>query len=38
MRWPAKLYAFMQRNTPNPTFLYDVPPERLIEIGVHYEL
>ena len=37
-RWRARLYAFMQRNTPSPTFLLGVPPERLIEIGVQYEL
>ncbi|EGV33783.1 Low affinity potassium transport system protein kup [Thiorhodococcus drewsii AZ1] len=37
-RWRARLYAFMQRNTPSPAFLLGAPPERLIEIGVHYEL
>jgi len=38
LRWRARLYAFMQRNTPSPVFLLDVPPEHLIEIGVQYEL
>ncbi len=38
LRWRARLYAFMQRNTPSPGFLLDAPPEQLIEIGVHYEL
>ena len=37
-RWRARLYAFMQRNTPSPAFLLGAPPQRLIEIGVHYEL
>ncbi|NEX22936.1 potassium transporter Kup [Thiorhodococcus mannitoliphagus] len=37
-RWRARLYAFMQRNTPSPAFLLGAPPERLIEIGVHYDL
>ncbi|MBK1649936.1 potassium transporter Kup [Rhabdochromatium marinum] len=34
----ARLYAFMQRNTPSPAFLLGAPPEQLIEIGVHYKL
>jgi KUP system potassium uptake protein len=38
IRWRARLYAFMQRNTPSPGFLLNAPPEQLIEIGVHYEL
>jgi KUP system potassium uptake protein len=38
LRWRARLYAFMQRNTPSPAFLLQIPPERLIEIGVQYEL
>jgi hypothetical protein len=38
IRWRARLYAFMQRNTPSPDFLLDAPSEQLIEIGVHYEL
>jgi KUP system potassium uptake protein len=37
-RWRARLYAFMQRNTPSPTFLLGAPPEQLIEIGVQHEL
>jgi K+ transporter len=37
-RWRARLYAFMQRNTPSPTFLLGAPADRLIEIGVQYEL
>jgi KUP system potassium uptake protein len=38
MRWRARLYAFMQRNTPSPGFLLNAPPAQLFEIGVHYEL
>ena len=37
-RWRARLYAFMQRNTPSPALLLDAPPEQIIEIGVQHQL
>lgn len=37
-RWRAMLYTFMKRNTPSPAFVFGVPPEQLIEIGVQFEL
>jgi KUP system potassium uptake protein len=38
VRWRARLFAFMQRNTPNPALLLDAPPEQVIEIGVQHQL
>ncbi|MCG6940880.1 MAG: KUP/HAK/KT family potassium transporter [Thiohalocapsa sp.] len=37
-RWRARLYAFMQRNTPSPSLLLDAPPQQVIEIGVQHKL
>jgi len=36
--WRARLYGFLERNSPDPAVLLDVPEQALIEIGVLFEL
>jgi KUP system potassium uptake protein len=36
--WRAKIYAFMERNSPGPALVFDIPENVLIEIGVQFEL
>jgi KUP system potassium uptake protein len=36
--WRAKIYAFLERNSPGPALVLDIPEEMLIEIGVQFEL
>jgi K+ transporter len=36
--WRAKIYAFLERNSPGPALVLDIPEEVLIEIGVQFEL
>jgi KUP system potassium uptake protein len=36
--WRAKLYAVLERNSPSPSLVLDIPEYLLIEIGVQFEL
>jgi KUP system potassium uptake protein len=36
--WRKALFAFMSRNAARATAFYVIPPERVIEIGIHVEL
>ena len=36
--WRSKIYAFLERNSPGPALVLDIPEEVLIEIGVQFEL
>jgi len=36
--WRAKIYAFLERNSPSLALVPDIPEEVLIEIGVQFEL
>lgn len=36
--WRAKIYAFLERNSPSLALVLDIPEEVLIEIGVQFEL
>jgi len=37
-RWRARLFGFMSRNATDPAAFFDLPPERIIEIGVQLSL
>jgi len=37
-RWREKLFAFMSRNARRATAFFRIPPDRVIEIGMHVEL
>lgn len=37
MLWREKLFAFMSRNSLRPTTFYNLPPERVMEIGIQVE-
>jgi KUP system potassium uptake protein len=37
-RWSANLFIFMSRNAADATSFFDLPPERVIEIGVRIEI
>jgi KUP system potassium uptake protein len=36
--WREKLFAFMSRNAQNPTAFFDIPVDRVIEVGTQIEL
>lgn len=36
--WRAKIYAFLERNSPGLALAFDIPEDVLIEIGVQFEL
>jgi KUP system potassium uptake protein len=36
--WREALFAFMSRNATRATAFYAIPPERVVEIGLHVEL
>lgn len=36
--WRGMLFAFMSRNAARATAFYAIPPERVVEIGLHVEL
>ena len=38
MLWREHLYAFMARNATQPTRYFNLPPERVLEIGIHVEI
>jgi KUP system potassium uptake protein len=37
-RWRAKLFVAMSRNARNAALFFRLPPDRVIEVGVHIEL
>ena len=37
-RWRKQLYAFLARNAPSATTYFEIPPNRVIELGVQIEL
>ncbi|MBI4798912.1 MAG: potassium transporter Kup [Desulfarculus sp.] len=37
-RWRKNLFAFMSRNASNPAVFFDIPPHRVIEIGMQVAL
>jgi len=38
MLWREKLFAFMSRNALHATAFYQIPPERVVELGVQVEI
>ncbi len=36
--WRKRLFAFLARNTPSATAYYEIPPNRVIELGAQLEL
>jgi KUP system potassium uptake protein len=38
MRWRKSLFAYMSRNASTPTTYFDVPPDRVVELGLQIEL
>jgi KUP system potassium uptake protein len=36
--WRKRLYAFLARNAPSPTAYFEIPPNRVVELGVQIEL
>lgn len=38
MRWRKALFAFMSRNSRTATAYFDVPPDRVVELGMQVEL
>jgi len=38
MRWRKELFAFMSRNARSATSYFDVPPDRVVELGVQVRL
>ena len=36
--WRERLFAFMSRNAQRPTLYFEIPPDRVFEIGVQVEL
>lgn len=37
-RWRKRLYGFLARNAPSATAYFDIPPNRVIELGAQIEL
>ena len=37
-KWRKRLYAFLARNAPSATAYFDIPPNRVIELGAQIEL
>jgi KUP system potassium uptake protein len=37
-RWRKRLYAFLARNAPSATNYFEIPPNRVVELGVQIEL
>jgi len=37
-RWRKRLYSFLARNAPSPTAYFEIPPNRVVELGVQVEL
>ena len=37
-RWREKLFAYMSRNARRATAFFRIPPDRVVEIGMHVEL
>jgi len=37
-RWRVRLFGFMSRNSADAAAFFDLPPERVIEIGVQLSL
>ena len=37
-RWRKRLYAFLARNAPSATAYFEIPPNRVVELGVQIEL
>jgi KUP system potassium uptake protein len=37
-RWREKLFAYMSRNARRATAFFRIPPDRVVEIGIHLEL
>jgi KUP system potassium uptake protein len=38
MRWRKELFAFMSRNAGSATTYFDVPPDRVVELGVQVQI
>jgi KUP system potassium uptake protein len=38
MRWRKALFAFISRNAGSPTSYFDVPPDRVVELGIQIAL
>ena len=38
MRWRKRLYAILARNAPSATNYFEIPPNRVVELGVQIEL
>ena len=38
MRWRKALFAFISRNATNPTVYFDIPPNRVVELGSQVKL
>ena len=37
-RWREKIFAYMSRNARRATSFFRIPPDRVVEIGIHLEL
>lgn len=37
-RWSEGLFSFLSRNARSPTTWFDIPPERVVELGVQLDL
>jgi KUP system potassium uptake protein len=37
-RWRKTLFAFLSRNSRPPTAFFDLPPNRVVELGMQIEL
>jgi len=37
-RWRKQLYAFLARNAPSATAYFEIPPNRVVELGAQLEL
>src|SRR5262249_1909740 len=37
-RWRKKLFAFLARNAPSATAYFEIPPNRVVELGAQLEL
>jgi KUP system potassium uptake protein len=37
-RWRKKLFGFLQRNAQSATAFFNVPPNRVVELGAQIEL
>jgi KUP system potassium uptake protein len=38
MRWRKVLFTFISRNAGSPTAYFDVPPDRVVELGIQIAL